>query len=281
MAQLGTVASLVKPIAPLTPGPIRVRARYGDRRSSARQTSCDKSMLACRSLWGFWSFPGLEITQVAWDWMHAVDLGVALQILGNTFAELLKSGLSIAHLMGMIKAAASALKVLPPIHTLNPTQVQQKLCKAPVLKVKAAEAKHLIPITNYILQNFVERDSEHNKLRAHCVAQLAKCYAIIDEWTIDAVSSPLLGCAGRRFFMLYNTLSQRALARDARGIHWGIFPKFHGFIHLCEGGCNRRATWNYCEESAIGMCATLAERCHPLRIAVRIIEKYRLMHLGR
>ena len=125
-----------------------------------------------------------------------------------------------------------------------------------------------------MLMHYFPLESEHAVLRMHCLNALHSCYLEMESWGID--SAEALGRHGRHFVSLYNELSVQALAADPTGRNWRLYHKFHAFIHICECGYNPRSTWNYWDESEIGDASVLASTCHPLHMAVGVIERYRL-----
>ena len=169
----------------------------------------------------------------------------------------------------MIEAAARELNIEPPIWHFTIGMLRASASSNVNLKVKAAEARQLLPICRFILAHWCPLDNPHNILRLHCVEALCRCYAEVDTWAPD--SGERLGKCGRQFVALYCEL-RRSATDDWR---WKLSPKFHLFIHLCEKGENPRDTWNYWDESEIGKCADIAETVHPSRLAVGIIAKYR------
>ena len=115
---------------------------------------------------GIWSWPGFTINMCEWDWMHATDLGATPVTLGNVYEELfLFFGGTRKHLLeacgkliDMIKIASKELDMnQPPIYHLEYTQIRASPDSAPKLKVKAAEARHMVPVTHFILKRFSSR----------------------------------------------------------------------------------------------------------------------------
>ena len=236
---------------------------------------------------GIWSWLGFTINMCEWDWMHAADLGATPVTLGNVYEELfLFLGGTRKHpleacgkLLDMIKIASKELDMKqPPIYHLEYTQIRASPDSAPKLKVKAAEARHMVPVTHFILKRFFPLASDHEFLRFRCIDALHKCYIELHKWGPN--SSATLGHEGKYFCMLYNQLNLDALRRSPRGLLWRMYPKFHIFIHLCESGYDPKTTWNYSDESAIGQGALVAESCHPATLSVEFIEKHRVLEFG-
>ena len=91
--------------------------------------------------------------------MHCGDLGVLVVVLGNMFWEI------IVHLGGkwddmlkqtgqilaMIDAAAKELHKEPPLWNLTRGMIRYSATAPPRLRVKAAEARKLLPVALHIL----------------------------------------------------------------------------------------------------------------------------------
>ena len=160
-----------------------------------------------------------------------------------------------------------AIGVEQPVWSLTVTMLRRSATAKPRMRVKAAEARHLLPVMMQILRHWCPLDSEHDRLRLECCEALSACYACLDAWE----SGEVMGRRGRQFCLLFNELR-----RSARGDpYWRQLPKFHLFIHLCESGVNPRTSWNYWDESEIGRAAQVAATCHPGHLSRAVIAKYR------
>ena len=138
----------------------------------------------------------------------------------------------------------------------------------PVLKVKAAEARAMVPVVHYITQHMFPKNTAYQRLRFNMLSKLLRCYELLKDF--DAIE---MGSSARRFHMLYNELSAMAM-RNNQPHRWKLYPKFHLMIHLAESGENPSLSWNYMDESAIGECAQHAEHCNVRFLHRSLILQY-------
>ena len=170
----------------------------------------------------------------------------------------------------MIKLACKSLGKPPPIWDLTMGMIASQPTDWPVFKVKAAEARYMVPACVYMATNMFPTSSPYEKLRLHTLKHLQRCYDLLENFDADA-----MGFHARSFCVLYNQLNRQALT-DPRSVRWRLYPKFHLMIHLCETGANPRQSWNYLDESAIGDGARVAETCHPNNMHRALLEDYRI-----
>ena len=244
------------------------------------------SHLFYRQATGVWSWPGFSIDIVEVDWMHAADLRVTLYTLGNIVWEMIvelggsytSPTAALGKILTMIALIAKDLEVEPPLFDLTIGMVTAGASEAPKLKVKAGEARHLVPIVKDIVLKFFDTTSAHGRMRMDCVNALHLCYQEVNDWADE--SSTTLGRFGRQFCLMYSQLHLEAVRANPWSFKWRLYPKFHLFIHICEAGYNPRETWNYWDESTIGDCAKVCEGCHPAYLAVSPILKHRMIEYG-
>ena len=218
--------------------------------------------------------------------MHVADLGVATYLLWNCMYEMLvELGGSYAsplralgQILTMIQLIAKDLDAESPLFDLTIGMIIAGPNDAPKLKVKAGEARHLVPIMCCVLRTFFDTSSAHGKLRMYCANALRDCYREMDEWSDG--SATRLGRFGRQFVLLYNDLHLERMMIDPWSMRWRLYPKHHMFIHICESGFPPKSTWTYWDESTIGECAQLCARCHPAKLAVTPISKHRHLEYG-
>ena len=233
---------------------------------------------ACQSIC---NWPGFDIEVCDIDWMHCGDLGVLVYWLGNFIWHMIvelggtfkNNKKQCGQIISMIKLAAHELDKDPPISNLSVSMVKASNGKPPKLKVKAAEARHLLPITHFMLCNYFDCRGEIGKIRV-CSDNLKLCYSLLDNWFDGA--GVFMAEHGRKFFLGYCELSKMALVHEAEPLHWRIYPKFHLWLHLCESGVNPKLLWNYMDESEIGRCAELAEGMHARTLSTALLNKYRV-----
>ena len=229
-------------------------------------------------------WPGFVYDMLDADWMHTVDLGVTLIVLGNCFLDYFQDlgGThadptdALAKLLNLVKCAAKCLKMKDPIWDLTMGMIQSSSGTWPVLKLKAGEARYMVPVNLYIATHFFPTQSRYQRTRLDMLRRLQKCYDLLQDFDAEA-----MGAAARSFNMIYNQLNRMALSENPMSVRWRLYPKFHLMIHICESGENPRESWNYMDESAIGDSASLAESCQPASMHKTLIGNYRVLHFRR
>ena len=174
----------------------------------------------------------------------------------------------------MIAAAAKELGVECPLWDLTRGMIRVSAGAAPRLRVKAAEARYMLPITRHILAHYFPTQSDHESLRLHTVEAMLRMYQEVDSW--GPGSSERLGRSCREFMTLYHRLRSTATSE----VLWTFYPKFHLLVHVCESGENPRSTWNYADEREIGLAAKTAENMHPGTLGTVLIAKHRVAKYG-
>ena len=146
--------------------------------------------------------------------------------------------------------------------------------KAPKLKLKAAEGRHLLPILQAMLVHCFDNSSEHNLLRLRCVNALCACYEEMERWNDNGTSARKLGEHARHHLILYNELSTQA----GDPLLWRLYPKHHQFLRIAENSAtNPRDEWNYSDESEIGDACRIARGVNAAHISTKLLERYRII----
>jgi hypothetical protein len=152
--------------------------------------------------------------------------------------------------------------------------------KTPKLRLKAAEGRHMVPVTLRLLELFFPPSSDHDKLRFECLGALNLVYIQLKNWTPN--SPQIVASEGRRHVMLYAELAKEWLATHTiqSWIGWKFIPKHHLSIHCFEDQIARYGnpadSWSYRDESEIGDAVKLAEAgLHPRTLRKTLMEKYR------
>ncbi|MDA8583955.1 hypothetical protein N9L68_06960 [bacterium] len=240
-------------------------------------------MFGSRPVNGIYATPGYSDDLAEYDWMHSGDLGVNISTLGNIIRELVyelggvfdRAEEALGNFLTMMHMPSKALgQGKPPLNDLTQGMVKSARSKPPMMRVKAAEARHLVPVLRHMMMHYVPQESPHELLLLHCLDALHSCYGEMESW--NEHSAEALGKHGRHSVSLYKELNVRALADDPTGRNWRLYPKVHAFFHICESGCNARTTWNYWDESDIGDAAILGATCHPIDLSAGVIQRYRL-----
>ena len=166
---------------------------------------------------------------------------------------------------------AARLGVSKPFHSLTVTMFRLAMKSKPKLKLKAAEARHFLPIMKEIIRTCLPADSAHQVLRLQCVDSLLCCYQEMEHW--DQRSSPeRFATAGKRHLLLLVHL--RGESEDP--LRWALYPKHHLLIHLIEGAVvNPRLEWNYRDESEIGDAVAMSHNTSSRHVCTALVGRYR------
>lgn len=252
-----------------------------------RQSMIDMPRFWCQAAFegifvsGFWGIPGVVISYCRPDWMHTVDLGVLLYLLGNLFWEIFKElggtfdapGDAIAMLRNMLRTASHQLGKEPPIFRLTVLMFRKRANAKPRLCCKAAEARHVLPVMCHMLLNFFDYTTQHAALRYQCSKHLLDCFELLDNW-VDGTSQRKLGEHGRKHLLLWKELRNEATDDNM----WAEYPKHHLMLHIVEHArVNPKAEWNYGDENEIGKAAQLHTQCNVRYSNTTCMQKYRAM----
>ena len=235
-------------------------------------------------------FDFCRLEHITVDLMHCGDLGVLPYSYGNVFLEIFKEiggttsqpGPALADIMTMVRSGAKALdQDRPPINKLTMTMITAGGGKSPKLKVKAAEARYLLPIVQHILEHYVAMDTPHKVLRYQCIKAIATMYK---QMKAEPFKGEDVAEWGRKYLLLYAELGKEALRERAHiedgWVHWRWYPKHHQFSHFEEQvkvSGSPHLNWNYADESFIGECVNIAEQGHPRTLHRLLADKMRIV----
>ena len=203
------------------------------------------------------SFVGIDV-------LHALDLGVTQDLIGNVLWEWVTQFAPGRNLSEKVKSVALKLKEHYKVfHTpcridaLSQEMIRQD-GKSPKLRAKGAETKGVLPFAlELAIAMKTARPTAHFDTVASCASCLMDFYILLDsdEWNHDAAAE-----ACRRFCVLFHALSREAAARDPR--HWKMKPKMHLFQELAEFQTaelgHPARYWTYQDESSVGVVAKMA-----------------------
>ena len=121
------------------------------------------------------SIEGFRLEGVVIDVMHAVDLGVALHVMGNCIFELIKSGAlgrtmakSLERFWDCLTDWYKTNRITSRIPKLSLEDVRRP-GKAPKLQAKAAKARHLVPFVLKMVQDHAKDGDPHDRIKICCV----------------------------------------------------------------------------------------------------------------
>lgn len=216
------------------------------------------------------SCPGFTIDMVCIGALHCLDAGVTQDILGNIFWEAVlwhgvlrgrKQEHRVQTLWTMMQVFYKENKVHGGLQGLTVLMLK-KPKKAPKLRSKAAQARHLIGFGLQVAQLLHDKwGSPHTALVLHLATCLFQLQEVMHKGWDPAQASDL----SLMVAMGYSKLNQEALADLAPGANlerWRIKPKLHMMQELLEYQSftlgNPRGFWEYLDEDFVGIMATLA-----------------------
>lgn len=192
------------------------------------------------------------------DWLHAVDQGVAADFLGNLFM-LVASKLPGASekertraLWARIQEWYSAHSTADRLQDLVPGMLR-KPRSAPKLRSSAAQCRALVPFGAAVAQE-VLGDLPLEVAAKVAAEQLGLCYRYLSSQEGDVGTA--LRAASIRFAAQYVAL-ERYTGMDRS---WRVKPKLHMFLELCSEGGRPTAHWTYRDEDFGGVAARLVRR---------------------
>ena len=194
-----------------------------------------------------------------------VDLGVAQDIIGNFFNDLVTFGfkgatkeLRVQELWSRLRAYYAEAKSPVRLDSLT-ADMFQRAKQAPKLRAKGGETRHLLPFCA-ILSKELMGLSEHWAAVHHCLDALLECAKTAATFPFDA---DRLAMYSRRVCLLWKALSEEQEGQGNLN-NWRIKPKMHLFQELCEFKAARFGSpelfWCYMDESWCGFMATAAKR---------------------
>lgn len=202
--------------------------------------------------------PALRTSAFLLDWLHVVDLGIGADILGNLLKLLVTKveGRTEADrcrtLFLEMQAYYKQHAVGSRLDALNP-RMYAAPGKAPKLRGKAAEVRHLVPFVSQVADRLLRREDTFEATAAAIARQLHECYTML---AADVFDSQALAGGSRRLCLLWVSLEKHAVAPN-----WRIKPKMHLFQELCElTQTNPSHCWVYRDEDFGGTIAQLSRR---------------------
>ena len=224
--------------------------------------------------------PGAVISMFKPDWMHVCDLGTLQYLHGNTVYDLWRSmggkpsspASACSQVMNMIKLVAKDLKTDPPFNSLSLGMFRKGRAKPVKLKLKAAEARHLVPVMLEILHRHFRTGDPYEELRYQCYLAIHRCYEEMNAWAPGGESTCRLGKYVRQHITLYIALQEHVGVPT----RWHLVPKHHLLLHLGEQALtNPRDEWCYADESEVGICARISKTSNVQHFNVCNLKRYR------
>ena len=195
----------------------------------------------------------LEIFRI--DWLHAVDLGVAADFLGNLLwmiAEKMPAPNQESRvdlLWQEIIKHYEIYSVTDRIKKFSINTIRPKAAVPPKLHCSAAQCRALVYFGHLAAQKFLS-DAAPAEMAAKTAAyHLNVCYS-----TLKVPNSDALFNSSQAFVLQY-----AALAQVSNGIAWRVKPKMHMFLELCAEESQPQLSWTYRDEDYGGSIAKVCK----------------------
>ena len=237
------------------------------------------------------SLPGFDISMVIIDALHACDLGVAQDAIGNVLWEYINSdscpgGTQEARAKTAwlhLKEYYNAMKSINRLQALTLPMIKQD-AKPPKLRAKGAETRHVLGFAVQCAQRMhAASPTLHNTTMVKCISALMDIGMLmnLEEW------HPKLAKAScQKFCILYAALAAESERVHGHSTFWRIKPKMHMFQELMEYQAqdlgNPRLYWNYADEDFVGWVANIARSrgggaLQATTAAKKVLDRYRAM----
>ena len=241
-----------------------------------------------QSMSPLFSLPGFTMLFICIDVLHALDLGMAQEIIGNifweslgTFAKGKNKEAQLSDLQFKMKAHYSRMKTMNRIGNLTRDMVRSE-GKSPKLKAKGAETRHVVPFALEIATALhAQYGNKHSENVLRCVSGLMDLYMTFGIRPFPTINAQK---ATQTVATAYVELNKEAvkLGNDL----WRIKPKIHMFMELgffqSEELGDPMNYWCYKDEDYMGYVSNIAEsRGGPRAVyctALRVLNRVRLLH---
>ena len=211
--------------------------------------------------------PGMKLAYITIDTLHALDLGFALDVLGNFFWALVsEKGIldgstidtRVTSLWAWIKKVYKAQNTQCRVQALTRDMIlsRSKSNAKPKLRAKGGESRHLVPVALAIANEIVE---SHNTAFWITVAQLlSHLFDFYMALGVTPFQAETVAKACRACCTLYKALSDQSENPKL----WAMKPKIHMFQELAEYMASELGNpadyWCYRDESFVGFVAAVA-----------------------
>ena len=212
------------------------------------------------------------------DWLHAVDLGVAADFIGNVFAMLLPKlpGATLKDrcrsLWLRVQAYYQASQVQDKLTDLTLTMFLRPRA-APKLRASAAQARALVPFVAQAALALLPGDGLEEGVRM-AAQHLQACYQALSAGAPNR--QELLAASARRFALQYIALERASASPTA----WRVKPKMHLFLELARQRGDPSLSWCYRDEDFGGSISRMSRRrggaLNPQHTSQRVLLNFRL-----
>lgn len=234
------------------------------------------------------SLPGFGVRNVTIDVLHAVDLGVAQDVVGNLFWHWLRHHATaptnkgkILQLWQKLREHYTTAKTTTKLQALTWEMVKLPE-KAPKLRAKAAETRGVVPFALQVCQEMYASapDTKHLTM-LQCCSRLMDFYAIM---SVEPFEPDNMATTTRELCLLYSALRKKALD-GGEPLLWKPKPKMHllqelGEFQAQEWG-NPKFFWTYRDEDHVGQMAQVAVKRGgaqgAVAVAGNVLQRFRVL----
>ena len=186
------------------------------------------------------SSPGFSLEYIGVDVLHAMDLGITQDIVGNTLWECLalfggareKRASKVAKMEAAMKDHNRLFKVVCVIDHLTEEMLWKKDTPSPKLRAKGGETRHVVPFVLILAKQLhAKQQTEHSHTVLKLMSLLMDLYMMFshEPWDPDAAAQ---SC--RRMLILYSALCEEAGGNERPKGMWRIKPKAHMVCEMLE-----------------------------------------------
>ena len=223
----------------------------------------DRGLMPCP----IFSIPGVSAGSICLDWLHCADAGVACDIAGNIFCDVLPflapgKQQGIEKLWVLLSKWYKDNQIKDRIERLKAEHFLLA-GKPPKLKCKAAACRMLVPFLVFICGVcFQEGDPKckryHSTIKL-VATKLHECYQTLHEWNPEVLATKC-----RETCLLIAALADYIQVISPGSLRWKLKPKVHVWQELCEFQCvtkgNPKKFWCYKDEDFGGFTVKMGER---------------------
>ena len=204
------------------------------------------------------------VDQDCWrvDWLHACDMGVSADYIGQLFYRLIQ----LKKLSGetQAKRADSLFKKLNEwyeqnpdadrIHSFSMLTIKSKKAKLPRMKCQAAVLRHMVPFAKMLAEECCDMANPEQAAMKHGMVHLWQCYMCLRS---GSIKGDALMAESTKFILQYAGL------QEMTPTVFRLRPKSHQLLELgleaSEGG-EPETCWTYRDEDFGGTGSHFAKR---------------------
>ena len=168
---------------------------------------------------------------VVTDVLHACDLGITQDLIGNVMWEYMhhrackgrNQGERVKYMWSLLKAHYQAMGTTTRLQALTREMIRQENTP-PKLRAKGAETRGCLPWSLELsMEMAAATPSPHYQTVLQCVSRLMDLYMVMG---VEPFQPQMARQAVRQFSVLYSALSKEA-ADTGHDELWRVKPKFH------------------------------------------------------